>query len=367
MAGKGERSDAQRRGATRGQREAPRPGARSPGATGSRARKKRSAAVATNVSVEEQLQALEAAGGSGIVRIARGKTLELSNLDKLFFPEVGVTKGELMRHYVRVAPVILPLMAGRPLVLKRLPDGVGGESFFQQKPPARLPEAVRVETIPAPPTGGKPERRIVGGDLATLLYTVQIGCISVNPWLSRVESIDAADYAIIDLDPGVEASFKHVVHAAQLVHEEVERLGLRSALKTSGSRGLHIALPLPARTSYDTSLRLAELIAKRVARAHPGETTVERSLGERPPAAVYLDYLQNARGKSLACACCVRAKARATVSTPLRWSELVGTLDPASFTIHSIPGRLEALGDIWGEAMRRANTHRALTSTLSTE
>jgi bifunctional non-homologous end joining protein LigD len=320
--------------------------------------------------VEEQLRALELSGGSGSVRIARGKSLELSSLEKPYFPAIGATKGELLRYYARVAPLILPLMKGRPLVLKRSPDGVEGETFFQQKPPARTPAFVRVEPIPAPEVDGepgKPERRIVGGDLATLLFTVQLGCISVDPWFSRVGNIEHPDYAILDLDPGAEAGFAGAVRAAQLVHEELERLGLRAALKTSGSRGLHVALPLPRGSTYDTALRLAELIARRVATANPEVATVERSLAERSPTAVYLDYLQNARGKSVACAYCVRARAGATVSTPLHWSELGNTLDPESFTIRSMPERLEEVGDIWGDAMRRANTRRVLTTTLAEE
>lgn len=373
MATRGERSDAQRRGAARRKRSASRPDAHParPARRGKlAARKGGNTAAPPAGSVEEQLQAIEQSGGAGTLRVARGKTLDVTSLDKVYFPAVGATKGELMRYYARVAPVILPLIADRPLVLKRSPDGVDGETFFQQKPPARIPAPVRVESIAAQSAGGgrgKPERRIVGGEMVTLLYTVQLGCISVDPWFSRVGTIDYPDYAIIDLDPGPEAPFGRVVHAARLVHDEMERLGLRGALKTSGSRGLHIALPLPAGTPYDSALRLAELVATRVAEAHPDAATIKRSLAERPPAAVYLDYLQNARGKSLACAYCVRAKAGATVSTPIDWSELGDALDPGSFTIRSVPGRLEELGDIWGSAMRRANTRRAVASTLSGE
>ncbi|HET7553818.1 MAG TPA: non-homologous end-joining DNA ligase [Gemmatimonadaceae bacterium] len=320
--------------------------------------------------IEEQLQEIEQSGGDGSVRVARGKTLELSNLDKPYFPAIGATKGELMRYYASVAPLILPLMADRPLVLKRSPDGVDGEIFFQQKPPARAPEFVRIESIPAPQVEGKrgsAERRIVGGDLATLLYTVQLGCISVDPWFSRVQSIEHPDYAILDLDPGPKAGFRGVVRTARLVHEELERLGVRAALKTSGSRGLHVAIPLPRKTPYDMALRLAEGIAKRVAAQNPSVATVERTLGDRPPAAVYVDYLQNARGKSVAAAYCARAKADATVSTPLQWSELGDALDPGSFTIRSVPARIAKVGDIWGDAMRRANTRKVLTSALSEE
>lgn len=326
--------------------------------------------VANTGMVEEQLLEIERSGGDGSVRIARGKALELSNLDKPYFPAIGATKGELMRYYVRMAPLILPLVADRPLVLKRSPEGVEGEIFFQQKPPARTPPAVRIEPIPSPGGAGKrakPEPRIVGGDLATLLYTVQLGCISVDPWFSRVGKIEYPDYAILDLDPGQEAGFQGVVRAAQLVHEELERLSLRAALKTSGSRGLHIAIPLPRQTTYDTSLALAERVARRVAAANPEVATVERSLADRPPAAVYVDFLQNARGKSVACAYCARAKAGATVSTPLHWSELGNTLDPAEFTIRSIPDRIAEVGDIWGDAMKRANTRKTVNQAISEE
>jgi bifunctional non-homologous end joining protein LigD len=320
--------------------------------------------------IEEELLEIERSGGDGSLRVARGKTLELSSLEKPYFPAIGATKGELMRYYAGMAPLILPLLKDRPLVLKRSPEGVEGEIFFQQKPPAHTPDAVRIESVPAPVVEGKrgkPERRIVGGDLATLLFTVQLGCISVDPWFSRVGNIEHPDYAVLDLDPGPEAGFRGVVRAAQLVHEELERLGVGAALKTSGSRGLHIAIPLPRRTPYELALRFAESIARRVAEENPSIATVERALGDRPAAAVYVDYLQNARGKSVACAYCARAKAGATVSMPLHWSELGNALDPGSFTIRSVPARIAEVGDIWGDAMRRANTRKVLMAALSEE
>lgn len=330
----------------------------------------------------EQLETIEQSGGKGTLQIARGKTLDVSSLDRVYFPAQQYTKGDLMRYYALIAPVILPTIAGRPLVLKRSPGGVEGETFFQQKPPAQLPAVVRAGSVASSPgekkkgTGkgkekereeGKLERRIVGGDIATLLYTVQLGCISVDPWLSRMGSIEAADYSVIDLDPGPEASFGRVVEAARQVHDEMERLGIRGVLKSSGSRGLHIYLPLPTATPYDTAAELARAVVARVAVAHPEETTIQRSLGDRPPTAVYLDHLQNARGKSVAGAYCVRAKPGATVSTPLDWSELRKALDPHSFTIQTIPARLERQGDLWSAAMRRRNSRRAVESAISTD
>jgi bifunctional non-homologous end joining protein LigD len=306
----------------------------------------------------QQLDLIEHEGGSGTIELARGISLDVSNLDKVFFPADGYTKGDVMRYYARVAPAILAAMRDRPLVLKRSPGGIAGQTFFQQRPPEHLPDGVRVEAVTA--ADGEPQERIVGGDLATLLYTVQIGCISVDPWFSRVSSEDQADYTILDLDPGPRAPFSRIVQVARWIREELDALELRAALKTSGSRGLHIAIPLPSRTSYETALLLAQLVATRVATRHPKEATVERSVKARPPATVYVDYLQNVKGKSVAAAYCVRAKPGATVSTPLGWDELEPGLDPRDFTIQSVPGRLATVGDIWSSALRRRNSAAAV-------
>jgi bifunctional non-homologous end joining protein LigD len=292
------------------------------------------------------------------VQIKRGVSLHVSSLGKVYFPDDGYTKGDVMRYYAHVAPQILPAIADRPLVLKRTPEGIKGEVFFQQKPPEHVPPVVRVETVVN--DDGVSAQRIVGGDLATLLYTVQIGCISVDPWESRIGSLDSMDYSVLDLDPGPRATFDRVVEVARWVKEELDARGLRAALKTSGSRGLHIVIPLPPRTPYDAGLLLAQLIATRVAEAHPRDATVERSVKARPPAAVYVDYLQNVKGKSVAAAYCVRARPGATVSTPLQWKELNGSLDPREFTIETVPARIVRLGDIWSSAMKARNTGAAV-------
>jgi bifunctional non-homologous end joining protein LigD len=308
--------------------------------------------------VEQQLAAIEREGGDGTVEIKRGVSLHVSSLGKVYFPDDGYTKGDVMRYYARVAPAILPTIADRPLVLKRTPEGIKGEVFFQQKPPEHVPPVVRVETVVN--DDGVRAERIVGGDLATLLYTVQIGCISVDPWLSRIGSLDAMDFTVLDLDPGPRATFDRVVEVGRWVKEELDAHGLRAALKTSGSRGMHIFMPLPPRTPYEAGLLLAQLIATRVAEAHPREATVERSVKSRPPAAVYVDYLQNVKGKSVASAYCVRARPGATVSTPLQWKELNGSLDPRALTIEMVPARLVKLGDIWGSALKTRNTGAAI-------
>jgi len=321
-------------------------------------KKKSAARKGASGFVEQQLTEIERDGGDGTVTIARGAQLKVTSLGKIYFPNDEFTKGDVMRYYARVAKMILPVIADRPLVLKRTPEGITGETFFQQKPPEHAPSVVRIENVLS--DEGVSQPRITGGDLATLLFTVQIGCVSVDPWLSRIGSLDAMDYAILDLDPGPRATFDRAVEVARWVKEELDAHGLHAALKTSGSRGLHIAIPLPLRTPYETGVLLAQLIATRVAEAHPREATVERSVKARPPAAIYVDYLQNVKGKSVAGAYCVRAKPGATVSTPLEWKELRSGLDPREFTIETIPARVVKLGDIWGSALKRRNSATAI-------
>lgn len=316
-----------------------------------------------DASVVAQLTAIERDGGAGTLRVGRGRTLDVSHLDRVYFPDDGITKGAVMRYYATVAPAILPLLADRPLVLKRTPEGIAGEMFFQQNAPDTVPPGVRVADLA---TGTEaPQRRFIGGDLITLLYTTQLGCISVDPWMSRLGSLDTADYAILDLDPGPGATFGRVVAAARWIHETLADMGLHGIAKTSGSRGIHVALPLPTGTSYDAALATAQIVAAHVVERHPRETTVERALQNRPHGTVYLDCLQNMRGKSVAGAYAVRARAGATVSTPLAWEEVDQTLDRDAFTIMTVPDRLTRLGDLWGSAMRRRNGVRALRAAAA--
>ena len=324
----------------------------------SSSRRSRGKADAPAADLIQQIDRIMQSGGDGQLRIARGQTLDVSNLDREFFPQPGYTKGDLMRYYVRMASVILPVMADRPRVLKRSPMGVDGETFFQQNAPEHTPRGVRLISIES--DGGRVHERIVGGNLVTLLYTVQLGCISVDPWHSRAQSLDFADYSVLDLDPGPSVPFSRVVEVAQWVKGELDALSLVAAIKTSGSRGLHIVLPLPPRTAYAVASMLAQRVAERVALSHPGSATVERALKARPPGSVYVDHLQNARGKSLAAAYCVRARPTATVSAPLEWAELTTDLDPGRFTLDTMPQRIAAMGDIWHAAMQRRNGVRAV-------
>jgi bifunctional non-homologous end joining protein LigD len=309
-------------------------------------------------SIHAQLTAIQEKGGEGSLDFGGGKKLKVSNLDKVFFPKEKYTKGDVMRYYARVAEFILPTIEDRPLVLKRFPNGIDAESFYQQKASDTTPAGVRVETIET--DGGEKQPRYVGADLLTLLYTIQLGAISVDPWHSRIQSLEYADYTIIDLDPGPRANFERVIQVARWTKEVIDGFGLHAAIKTSGSSGLHIYLPLPPSTPNEAATLVAQMIATKVSQSHPKEATIERFVKARGGAMVYVDYLQNIGGKTVAGPYCVRAKPGATVSTPLRWSELTDDLDPRDFNLENAPERFEKIGDIWNEAMRKKNSLRAL-------
>ena len=300
---------------------------------------------------------IENNGGAGTLELG-DERMDVSNLDKRFFPKRGYTKGDLLAYYASVSPVLLPAMRDRPLVMKRFPNGITGPSFYQQRAPEDPPRGVRVE--PVADEGLKTQLRLVGGDLTTLLYLVQLGAISVDPWHSRVQSVGFADYSIVDLDPGPRASFRRVVDVALWVGEELDRLGLHGVPKTSGASGIHIVLPLVANMTNETARLLAELVATRVAERHPQQTTVTRWVQSRPTSAVYVDFLQNIRGKTVAGVYSARAMPDAAVSAPLRWNELTPDLDPRAFTIETMGARLREVGDLWREGMRRPNDPRRL-------
>ncbi len=305
-----------------------------------------------------QLTEIEKQGGEATLDLPGGDRIQVTNLGKIFFPDTGHTKGDMMRYYVRVAPLILPMMADRPLVLKRFPNGVNGQAFFQQKAAEETPDAIRVELIHT--DGSSTSRRFIGGSLASLLYLVQLGSISVDPWHSRIQSLEFADYTILDLDPGPRAPFKRVVEVAHWVKEAMDDLGLHGSLKTSGSTGLHIYIPLPPATPNDAATLVAQMIATEVAHSHPKVATIERAVKARGATTVYVDFLQNIIGKTVAGAYSVRARPEPTVSTPLAWDELDDDLDPRKFTIDTVPSRFENVGDLWSPALKKKNSLRAL-------
>jgi bifunctional non-homologous end joining protein LigD len=314
------------------------------------------------LAVVHQLEKIEGEGGDGTLRFASRRTLHVTSLDKPFFPDDGFTKGDVMRYYASVANAILPAIKDRPLILKRYPDGISGPSFFQQNAGDHVAAGVRTATIETE-SGDKAER-IIGGDLETLLYTVQIGTIAVHTWQSRVRAPKYADTTTIDLDPGERVQFRTVVDLAKAIKAELDELGLVAGLKTSGSRGIHIVLPLPARSSFRFAASVAQTIAERVTRKYPKLATVQRSLRARPRGTIYVDAQQNSPGKSVVAAYSVRERNGATVSAPLEWAELRGTLRLDTFTLKTMPARLQKVGDLWRAAMSRRNSKRALDRVL---
>ncbi len=296
------------------------------------------------------LLALESSRKDGTVELPNGDRVGVTNLSKVFWPQGTITKGELLRYYVEVSPYLLPAVQDRPLVMKRFPNGIKGQAFYQQQQRREQPPAgVRIEALPdeVDPIGEAGARRFVGGSLTTLLYMAQIAAISQDPWFSRVQSPLDADYAAIDLDPADGATFARVLDVARWVRDELQRVGIPGYPKTSGASGLHIYIPLPPHTSYESGQLLCRIVATMVATRHPKAATVERAVRARPRGTVYVDYLQNILGKTLATAYSARASTFAGVSTPLEWREVDAGVDPRDFTVRTAPARFREKGDLW--------------------
>jgi bifunctional non-homologous end joining protein LigD len=297
--------------------------------------------------VIDQLDAIERSRVDGVLTLPDGAKLKVTNLHKIFWPKQKLTKGDLFRYYVRAAPFILPAVADRPLVLKRSPNGVTGKWFYQHRvedpPPGVRTEVVSVE---------EKRPQIIGGNLIALLYTTQLAAISQDPWFSRVQHPEYADYVALDLDPSDGVPFARVLDVARWVHEELDALGASGVPKTSGASGLHVYIPLPPGTPYDAGLLFCQIVATVVAQKHPKVATTERSVRARG-ARVYVDCLQNILGKTLATAYSARASDYAGVSTPLTWREVDDGVERTDFTIQSVPARLAKVGDLWA-ALRKS-------------
>ena len=311
---------------------------------------KRPPAVSPTGLVVDQLRALEDARRDGTIELPGGERLAVTNLAKVFWPAGKLTKGDLLRYYAEVSPLLQPAVADRPLVMKRFPNGVDGPAFYQQRSrQEKPPPGVRIETLPddLDPISEPDARRFVGGSLITLLYMTQIAAISQDPWFSRVQSPLEADYVALDLDPGEGTPFARVLEVARHVRDELESLKVPAVPKTSGSSGVHIYVPLPPGTSYESGMLFCQIVATVIAARHPKIATVERAVRARRRGTVYVDYLQNILGKTLATAYSARASAFAGVSTPLTWKELDEDLDPRDFTIVNAPARFRKAGDLW--------------------
>jgi bifunctional non-homologous end joining protein LigD len=301
--------------------------------------------------VIDQLRSLEDTRRDGTIALPDGARIGVTNLAKLFWPKLKLTKGDLLRYYATVAPLILPVVADRPLVMKRFPNGVDDRiAFYQQRrQKEQPPTGVRMEALPddLDPIEERGAERFIGGSLITLLYMTQLAAISQDPWFSRVQSPLDADFVALDLDPGEGATLAQVLDVARWVRDELASMQVPAVPKTSGSRGLHIYIPLQPGTSYESGQLFCQIVATVIAARHPKVATVERMVKKRRRGTVYVDFLQNILGKTLACAYSARASDFAGVSTPLTWDEVEAGVDPRDFTIVTAPARFRQVGDLW--------------------
>lgn len=290
------------------------------------------------------------------IKIGR-EIVSLTNLDKVYWPDDGYKKGDLIRYYYEISKYILPYLKNRPLILKRYPSGINGP-FFHQHDVDEAPDYVRTIALEVEDGGGGHiVHYIVGSNLPTLLYLANLGAIECHSWHSRTKNLDRPDWLVFDLDPGEGISFETICGAALCVREVLSRSGLSSYAKTSGSRGIHVYLPIKPVYSYEQVANFAEQVATLVTREMPEVTTIERALKNRKPGQIYVDHMQNARGKSVAAPYSVRPKAGATVSAPLDWSEVKRKkIEPKDFTIKNMLRRIERKGDLFKEVLSDQQT-----------
>ncbi|MES2543385.1 MAG: DNA ligase D [Bacteroidota bacterium] len=271
--------------------------------------------------------------------------LHLTNQNKIYFPDDGITKGDVVDYYNAVSEFILPYLKDRPQSLNRFPGGINGPSFYQKDIDlGKSPNWLKTEKVFSD-SNKEYIDYLICNDKATLLYMANLGCIEINPWNSTIKSIEKPDWIVMDLDPAKD-DFKEVVRTALVVKQIMDELETDCFCKTSGASGLHIYIPLGAKYEYDTVKILAELLANQVVKRLPDTTTVERTISKRN-GKLYVDFLQNRAGQTLASVYSVRPKPGATVSTPLEWSEVNEKQSPSQFTIKNILKRLEKKGDIW--------------------
>jgi bifunctional non-homologous end joining protein LigD len=268
-------------------------------------------------------------------------SFELTNLAKVFWPEQGYTKGDLVEYYRAIAPWLLPYLRNRPLVMTRFPDGIGGKSFFQKDAPGFRPRWLRTERMWSEDT----QREIdyfVADDLAALLYVINLGTIPLHLWSSRVPTLERPDWCVLDLDPKG-APFAHVVQVAQAAKRLCDRIRLPVYVKSTGSSGLHLMIPLARQCTHEQCRSLGELLARCLVGELPEITTIARQVSQRD-GKVYLDYLQNGSGKLIVSPFSVRPLPGAPVSVPLAWPEVTEALDIRSHTIKTVPERMRTLG-----------------------
>jgi bifunctional non-homologous end joining protein LigD len=279
--------------------------------------------------------------------------VRLSSADRVLFPEDGVTKGDLFAYYDEVAPAIVPHLKDRPFTLKRQPLGIHEQAYFQKQAPKGLPDWIPTRQFTTHPRegGSRQVDFVLVNSREALLWMVQMNCIDMNAWYSRVDKPERPDYVVFDLDPP-DDGFANAIRVAHLVREALEELDLRSYVKTSGASGIHVLVPITRRSRFDETYEFAEHVSRGVEERNPGLATTEWLKKKRPEGAVLVDHRQNGHGKTIASAYSVRPRPGAPVSTPLRWEELTPKVRPRDFGMRDVLERIEQHGDLYEPVLR---------------
>jgi bifunctional non-homologous end joining protein LigD len=304
------------------------------------------------------------AGGQGGFRpLQADRPVRLSNIDKPFFPD-GYTKGDLIQYYASVAPMLLPHLAGRAIVMARFPEGSDGDFFYEKQAPGHQPDWMPLARIHSSHRG-EPIDFVMAADRESLMWLANMACIEIHPWLSRVDNLRNPDFAVFDLDPAEGATWEQVIDVAGVIKLALDRLGMRSYPKTSGATGLHIYVPMEPVHDYARVRGFVEQVGRLLTAADPGGITMEWDISKRT-GKVFIDHNQNVGGKTIASVYSVRPRPGAPVSTPLLWDE-VATARPDDFTIANVWDRLQRFGDLFAPVLKGGQTLDAAESALGIE
>lgn len=285
------------------------------------------------------------------IMVIEGKNVKCTNLTKVYWPDEGYTKGDIISYYLSISKYILPYLKNRPQSLNRHPNGIKSKGFFQKDMDvAQLPSWVKTVKLYSKSNDDYVDY-LICNDAATLVYMANLGCIEINPWHSTYLAPDEPSYIMLDLDPG-DIAFTEVVNTALAIKEICDEINIPAYCKTSGATGLHIYIPFGGRYNYNDAKTFAEIIATIANHRLPAVTSIERSVAKRKDK-VYIDYLQNNKGQTISSAYSIRPRPLATVSTPLEWKEVNYNLTPQMFTIKNIPGRLNKVGDLWAPVLKK--------------
>ena len=280
-----------------------------------------------------------------VILAIEGKEVRLTNLKKIFWPELGLSKGDLLQYYAAVADVLLPHIRNRAMVMKRYPNGAAGDFFFMKRAPEPRPAWIEICSIDHG-SKGVIDFPVIQ-DLAALMWVINLGCIDLNQWYATCDDVDRPDYMHFDLDPGAGTPFERVIETAQVVHEALDTLKMPSVVKTTGSKGLHVYVPIVRGPEQKQVWTFAKALAHELALRNPALITAEYRVANRPKGRVLVDYNQNRWGSTLASIYSVRPRPDATVSTPVTWNEIDRGVRIEDFTMMNVPARIARAGDLW--------------------